>query len=170
MNSLARCLVGELDPHSPVVGHPGSIEPSRPGRFLVRERGSQVRAVTAETSHPTAVRPGPRLGQQIRGSGSPTSMSTMRVPPRAVSSSTSPAGSARTSPSEDGLPAEGVRTKRGERLVGRFGGHDRDQLALVRHVERIDPEDLAGGRDRGPDGQRALVEDDRERPPPRQAR
>src|SRR4051794_5083658 len=37
-------------------------------------------------------------GQQIRGSGSPASMSTTRLPPKAVSSSTMPGGSDRTSP------------------------------------------------------------------------
>src|SRR5262249_51180567 len=36
--------------------------------------------------------------QQIRGSGSPTSMSSTGRPPNAVSTSTSPDGSARTSP------------------------------------------------------------------------
>ena len=43
------------------------------------------------------VRPQGRLGdargQQIRGSGSPTSMSTIRVPPKAVISTTMPGGS-----------------------------------------------------------------------------
>jgi predicted kinase len=37
-------------------------------------------------------------GQQIRGSGSPTSMSTIRVPPKPVFSSTSPGGSSWTRP------------------------------------------------------------------------
>jgi hypothetical protein len=45
-------------------------------------------------------RPHPRCtaDQQIRGSGSPTSMSTIRVPPIGVSSTTSPGGSRRISP------------------------------------------------------------------------
>src|SRR5919108_140152 len=39
-----------------------------------------------------------RFHQQMRGSGSPTSISTTRLPPNAVSSSTRPSGSARISP------------------------------------------------------------------------
>ena len=38
------------------------------------------------------------LSQQIRGSGSPTSWSMTRLPPKAVSTSTMPGGSVLTSP------------------------------------------------------------------------
>jgi hypothetical protein len=45
------------------------------------------------------------------------------------------------------LAADGVGAERGEGGVGRVGGDDRDQLALVGDVDRVDPEDLAGTRD-----------------------
>ena len=86
----------------------------------------------------------------------------MRVPPSAVSSSTSPAGSARTSPSRTASAPSGCARSAASASSAASGGDDRDQLALVRDVERVDAEDLAGGVDRRAHGQRALVEDDRE--------
>ena len=60
-------------------------------------------AVTASVSSVLRVRVGGRhrrsfLAQQIRGSGSPTSWSITRLPPKLVSTSTIPGGSVRTSP------------------------------------------------------------------------
>ena len=82
--------------------------------------------------------------QQMRGSGSPTSMSTMRVPPKVVSSTTMPSGSALISPTTAALRADRVRPQRGQGRVRLVGGDDRDELALVGHVERVDAEQVAG--------------------------
>ena len=101
--------------------------------------------------------------QQIRGSGSPTSMSTIRLPPKAVSSRTRPSGSARTSPTSAASRAERVRAQPLERVAGRLRRDDRDELALVRDVERVDAEDLAGADDLRPERQRGLLERDGER-------
>ena len=68
------------------------------------------------------------------------------------------------------LGAERVRPQRGERVVGGLGGDDGDELALVRDVERVDAEDLAGADDRGPERQRRLVEEDGDALPPARAR
>ena len=57
--------------------------------------------------------------QQMRGSGSPTSRSTIRVPPNAVRSSTSPGGSSLTRPMTAAPSPSGWRAQRGQGRVGR---------------------------------------------------
>ena len=93
--------------------------------------------------------PSPLLSpQQIRGSGSPTSWSITRRPPKLVSTSTIPGGSVRTSPISAACSQPGTAAQRRERRVGRLGGDERDQLALVGDVHRVDPEDLGRPRHR----------------------
>ena len=84
------------------------------------------------------------LAQQIRGSGSPTSWSITRLPPKLVCTSTIPGGSVRTSPISAASSQPGTLRSASQRLVGRLGRDERDQLALVRDVHRVDPEDLGG--------------------------
>ena len=90
----------------------------------------------------------------MRGSGSPTSMSTMRVPPNAVTQH----DDARRLGADlaDRAPRRapsGMGAQRGERGVGFVGGDDRDELALVGDVERVDAEQLARAGHRRPDRQ-----------------
>ena len=87
--------------------------------------------------------------QQILGSGSPTSWSITRLPPNAVSTSTMPGRLRAHLADLGGLLAAGHGAQRGERGVGRFGRHERDELALVRDVHRVDAEDLGRARYRG---------------------
>ena len=93
----------------------------------------------------------------------------MREPPSAVSIRTMPSGSGATSPTRVGARAERSAVQAGERLVRRVGRDDRDELALVRDVERVDAEDLAGRGDGGAHRDGDLVEHDRQRQPPRPA-
>ena len=103
---------------------------------------------------------GPSAAQQIRGSGSPTSMSTIRLPPRRGVEEHE-ASRLRLHRADDrGLGAERVRAQERERLVGGLRRDDGDQLALVRDVERVDAEDLAGSDDGRAQRQRALLERD----------
>jgi hypothetical protein len=46
--------------------------------------------------------------------------------------------------------SSGMRTQRLERHVGVLGCDERDQLALVGDVQRVDAQDLAGADDLGP--------------------
>ena len=70
-------------------------------------------------------------------------MSTMRRPPNTVRMVTRP-GSPSTDPSDDrGACAQRMRAHRRQRRLGLLGRHDRDDLALVGEIERIEPEDLA---------------------------
>ena len=104
-----------------------------------------------------------RRRQQMRGSCSPVSQSTTRRPPNAVSICTKRCGSSTTSPMIAASRAARMRAHHGEQPRGVFRRADRDQLALVGHVERIEPEELAGGvdlrlhRDRGLADQHADV-------------
>ena len=82
--------------------------------------------------------------QQMRGSGSPTSMSTMRVPPKVVSRTTIALGLGRDLRRCAAASARrvGPHRRAGRRRPRR--GHDGDDLALVGDVERIDAEQVAG--------------------------
>ena len=86
--------------------------------------------------------------QQMRGRGSPTSMSTIRVPPKAVSSTTIPGGSARTSPMRAAVAPSGWARRAARAASASSGGDHGDELALVGHVERVDAEQVAGPVDR----------------------
>ena len=98
-------------------------------------------------------------------------MSTIRLPPKAVSrAATRPGGLGADLADERGLGAERMRRSRSSALVGRLRRDDRDELALVGDVERVDAEDLAGADDRGPERQRRLLEHDRELAPAGRAR
>ena len=84
----------------------------------------------------------------------------MRLPPTAVSSSTRPSGSARISPTIAASAPSGWAVSSASAPSAARGRDDRDELSLVRDVERVDAEDLARPGHFRPDGNRALVEDD----------
>lgn len=109
----------------------------------------------------------------MRGSGSPTRTSTIRVPPKAVLSSTRPGG----------RPGRGRRSRRPRRADGSAArrarrrqrplrvpvpvsvpvsvpGYDHDHPALAGHVERVDAQQLAGPAYGGPYGHRVLLDHD----------
>ena len=98
--------------------------------------------------------------QQIRGSGSPTSMSTIRVPPKLVRSTTMPSGSAAISPTAAAAAPDGCGAHRRQRGVGLVGGDDRDDLALVGDVQRVDAEEVARAEHGRGDREARLVEHD----------
>jgi hypothetical protein len=85
----------------------------------------------------------------MRGSWSPASQSTMRLPPKAVVICTKwLVGDARSPISAARGPADG----RASRRAAQFGVErrdDRQQLAFVGDIERIEAEELAGGGDLG---------------------
>ena len=82
--------------------------------------------------------------QQIRGSCSPTSMSTMRRPPKSVRMVDAARVRRRRRCRSRAAPrAQRMRPHRGERGFGLLGRHEGDDLAFVGEVERIEPEDLA---------------------------
>ena len=93
--------------------------------------------------------------------GRPTSMSTMRVPPNVVRSTTMPSGSAAISPMRAASPPSGCARIAPQRGVGLVGRDDRDDLALVGHVAA---DRCRAGRTRrsppGATGSVGLVEDD----------
>ena len=76
--------------------------------------------------------------QQILGSGSPTSWSITRRPPNAVSTSTMPGRLGPDLADLGRVLAARHRAQRGERRVGRLGRDERDELALVGDVHRVD--------------------------------
>ena len=81
----------------------------------------------------------------------------MRLPPSAVSRSTIPSGSASTTPISTAPEPSGWPRRIDERLVCCLGRDHGDELALVRHVERIDAEDLASREHGRPHRERALL-------------
>ena len=89
-------------------------------------------------------------------------MSTIRVPPNEVRSTTMPCGSARMSPIERRIGPERMAAERLERCIGLRRRDDRQELAFVGDVERIDAEQVAGPGDGRIDRQRSLVEHDRQ--------
>ena len=86
----------------------------------------------------------------------------MRVPPKVVQQHDDACGSATISPIARRVGAERMRPQRGERGVGLVRGDDRDELALVGDVQRVDAEQVARADHRGRDGQQRLVEHDAE--------
>jgi len=134
---------------------------SRATRGAARARAPRTRAA-CRTRDRTAVDRG--LGvhaQQIRGSGSPASMSTTPLPPNAVSRITSPGGSGCTSAITAASAPRGCERSAAS-ASSALGCDDRQQLALVCDVEGVEPEDLAGPVDGRGDWQRRLVDGDRE--------
>ena len=123
---------------------------------LAQVAGGHLHGGDAPAARALARDPHHRLGdrelvhQQIRGSGSPTSWSITRRPPKAVSTSTIPGGSARTSPICRRRLAARHGAQRGERGVCGLRRDERDQHALVRDVHRVDPEDLRRAGDGRP--------------------
>ena len=71
------------------------------------------------------------------------------MPPNAVSTSTIPGGSVRTSPISAAPLAARDRAQRRERRVGCLGRDEGDHHALVGDVHRVDPEHLGGAGDVG---------------------
>ena len=101
-----------------------------------------------------------RRHQQIRGSGSPTSMSTMRVPPNEVSRTTMPSRLGRDLADPVARAPSGWARRAASAASASSGGDDGDHLALVGDVERIDAEQVAGPVDGRVDRQQRLVEHD----------
>ena len=105
--------------------------------------------------------PGGRaVDQQIRGSGSPTSMSTMRVPPKVVSRTTMPSGSAAISPTRTApAPSGSARSAAARRRPRRGRRPPRTSPRSPRRAGRC-----RGGRRRrrrpGRPGSARLVEHD----------
>ena len=85
-------------------------------------------------------------------------MSTIRVPPNAVRSTTRRGGLGDDLADVDGVAPQRVRAQRGEPGVGLLRRDDGEHLALVGHVEGVDAEHLAGAVDHRGDRQRRLVE------------
>ena len=71
-------------------------------------------------------------------------MSTIRLPPYEVIPRTAPAGCSATSPMMHASSPPGVRSQRIESGVGGFGRDDREELAFVGDVQRIESQQLAG--------------------------
>ena len=78
--------------------------------------------------------------------------SITRLPPNAVSTRTIPGGSVLTSPISAASSQPGTTAGTPEPSSAASGRDEGDELALVRHVHRVDPQDLAGARDRGRNG------------------
>ena len=91
-----------------------------------------------------------------------------RLPPNAVATSTIPGGSVFTSPISAARSQPGDRAQRAQRRLRRLGSDEGDQLALVRDVHRVDPEDLGGARHRRLDRHVGLAHDHRHAGRPRQ--
>ena len=100
--------------------------------------------------------------QQMRGSGSPTSMSTIRVPPKLVSSTTMASGSATISPIRAASAPSGCARSAASAASASSGATTATHLALVGDVQRVDAEQVARAHDRRCDRQQRLVEHDRE--------
>ena len=92
--------------------------------------------------------------QQILGSGSPTSSSITRLPPKLVSTSTIPGGSVLDLADRRRSPARAAQRSRRRR--------SRTKHALVGDVHRVDAEQLAGAGDRGRDRHGGLADEHRD--------
>ena len=99
-----------------------------------------------------------RRVQQIRGSCSPTGMSTMREPPNAVRITTRGGAPGCTSPMTVARRAVGVRPHGREHALAGRRRHRRGERSLAGQVERVEPEQLGGAPHLGPQRQSALVE------------
>ena len=86
-------------------------------------------------------------------------MSTIRLPPNEVRSATMPCGSGDDLANHRRIGALRVRSHRGDRSVGFVGRNDRDELALVGDVQRIDAEHVARAEHLRLDREACLVED-----------
>ena len=80
-------------------------------------------------------------------------MSTIRLPPNDVRSATIPGGCGTISPTTVASLPQRVGPQRGDGRVGLIGRHDRDELAFVGDVERVDTEHVACTEHLGLDGQ-----------------
>ena len=126
---------------------------------------SPIRAARARVPH-RVVRAS-AAHQQILGSGSPTSRSITRLPPKAVSTSTIPGGSVLTSPISAAPSRPGTARSAASAASARLGRDERDEPALVGDVHRVDPEDLGRAGDgragpaRRPRGRRSRRRDAR---------
>ena len=74
-------------------------------------------------------------------------MSTIRLPPNEVRSATMPCGSGTISPTTVASAPCGCWSQGGDCRVGFIGRDDRDELALVRDVQRVDAEHVARAED-----------------------
>ena len=87
-------------------------------------------------------------------------MSTIRLPPNGVRSATIPAGVSTTWPMVAARAPSGCDRSAVDRGVGLVVRDHRDELPLVRHVDRVDAEHVAGAEDLRLHRQRLLVEND----------
>ena len=94
----------------------------------------------------------------MRGSCSPTSMSTTRRDPTKVLMVTRPGWSATTSPILTAPARLRSGAHRSQDRLGLLGGHERDQAALVGDVHRVEAEQLARGGDGRGHGHRGFVD------------
>ena len=104
---------------------------------------------------------GRELHQQILGSGSPTSMSIMRCPPKDVRPSTRPGGSVTTSPMSTRVAVRprSTASPQGHRRRPRRRRTRRACLRWPRTADRC-PSSSPAPATAGRDGQRGLVDDD----------
>ena len=108
------------------------------------------------------------VSQQIRGKGSPTSMSTILLPPRAVSRNK--ARRFRLNLADDrGVDAKRMASETGQCIV-RCLGATGDELPLVRDVRGVDPRISAAPATSGRIGKHRLVKPDGESVEARRAR
>ena len=116
--------------------------PARPGAGARPSASTRVDAapgrVLAARSRRRPRRSRARAPQQILGSGSPTSWSITRLPPNAVSTSTTPGGSVLTSPISAASSQPGTARSAASAASAALGRDERDELALVGDVHRVD--------------------------------
>ncbi len=177
---VARVFLGRAAAAKPALvnGMPGAVwapggKPRGVFVFTCREGSVVQLEVVADPIADPRARPGvlnagistatgrplsTRLNQQMRGSGSPTSMSTIRVPPKPVRKTTMPSGWSRISPIAAASRPRGCCRSAPSAWSTSFAGDHRQHLALVGHVQRVDAEEVARAGDGRGDGQGGLVE------------
>ena len=96
-----------------------------------------------------------QISSKCAATGSPTSMSTIRVPPYRVVTRTAPAGCSLDFSDDLGFLAARAPAQRVERSVGILRRDDRQELAFIRDVQRIEPQQFAGAAHRVAHGNRS---------------
>ncbi len=148
-----RSRVRRLQPPPCRATPPAAKRLPRRSRARSRRRNSRSRSASGEAPQRPATS---RAIQQMRGSCSPASQSTIRPPPKAVRISTKWFGSSTARPMAEDCRAERMGPHGRDQPIGEFRRDDRHELAFVGDVERIEAEKLAGGGDFGAHRDRVL--------------